>query len=163
MLKNKWIVAAMMLATLFMVACNAVKTKTKSDTDKGVVTTISMPATVKNGDQVRLSMEVKNNGNADCRFLKWNSPFEPAFLGDYLHITDEKGEKVSYRGAMAKRMWPPPEDAYLTLRPGGSLKAEIVISQAYDITKPGDYTIKFQGQEGEGALSNSNSVNFKVK
>lgn len=105
--------------------------------------------TIKIGDSVLLQFTVFNNTDSVKKFLKWQTPFEP-LLSKYLDIKNEQGEEVQYRGAMAKRMMPPPAEAYITLGPGDSLNVMVDILKGYDITKPGTYTVDYTSEEVSG-------------
>ena len=105
--------------------------------------------TIKVGEPVELSFKVYNGTDTTATFLKWQTPFEP-LLSKYLDIKDEQGNEVPYIGAMAKRMMPPPADAYLKVAPKDSLSAKVNILKGYALEKAGKYTITFSSSEMSG-------------
>lgn len=56
-------------------------------------------------------------------------------MSSYLSITNEKGEEAPYKGAMAKRIMPPPASSYTNVNPGDSLVANADLLKAYDLKK----------------------------
>ena len=130
---------------------------------EAVTTKISLPEKLKAGGTMNLTMKIENGTKNDYKFLKWNSPFENNFLGDYLNIVDEKGAKVEYRGPMAKRMWPPPAEAYDIVVPGKFAESTIDISQAYPINLPGKYSVQYEGMNGADSIPASNKFEFIVQ
>ena len=113
---------------------------------------------IKVGDSVLLDFTVFNNTDSVKRFLKWQTPFEP-LMSKYLDVKNEQGEEVQYKGAMAKRMMPPPADAYITLKPNDSLAVKADISIGYALTKPGKYTVAYTSENVSG-LKVADSVTF---
>ena len=105
--------------------------------------------TVRKGEPVELSFKVYNQTDSVSKFLKWQTPFEP-LLAKYLDIKDQQGEEVNYKGPMAKRMMPPPADAYISINPGDSLSAVVDVLKGYALEKPGKYTITFSSGELNG-------------
>jgi len=85
------------------------------------------------------------------QFCKWHTPFEP-LMSKYLDVTDENGTEVDYKGAMAKRMMPPPASSYIEVKSGDSLAVTVDVLKAYAITKPAKYTIKYSGQNMSGLV-----------
>ena len=121
----------------------------ESPADTALLATINMKETIKPGDSVLLNFKVYNHTDSTKKFLKWQTPFEP-LLSKYLDIKNEQGEEVAYKGAMAKRMMPPPAEAYISLQPNDSLKATVDILKGYDLTKPGKYTVTYTSENISG-------------
>lgn len=119
---------------------------------------MSMPATFKLGDSVLLKFTVKNNADSVQRFCKWHTPFEP-LMSKYLDVKNEKGEDMAYLGAMAKRMMPPPESSYLSLKPQDSVTANVDLLKGYAIKAPGKYTVTYVGENMSG-LKVKNTISF---
>ena len=117
--------------------------------DTALLATIKMKESIITGDSVLLNFTVYNHTDSTKKFLKWQTPFEP-LLSKYLDIKNEQGEEVAYKGPMAKRMMPPPAEAYLSLEPKDSLKATVDILKGYDLTKPGKYTVNYTGENISG-------------
>ena len=144
------------LVLLLAAACSMQtdSTKTTADSqavpaDTALLATINMKESIKTGDSVLLNFTVYNHTDSTKKFLKWQTPFEP-LLSKYLDIKNEQGEEVAYKGPMAKRMMPPPAEAYLSLEPKDSLKATVDILKGYDLTKPGKYTVTYTSENISG-------------
>jgi len=129
-------------------------------TAKPLETTLSIADTLFFGSAIPLKFVVRNPTDSLQRFCKWHTPFEP-FLADYLIITDRDSTKVRYRGAMAKRMMPPPPEAYLEVAPRDSMSTTVDLTKAYAFDKPGTYHIVYQGQRISG-LTVINDVTFAL-
>ncbi|MES2265911.1 MAG: protease [Bacteroidota bacterium] len=126
--------------------------------EKTLTAEMAIKDTIKAGDSVLLKFTVKNNKADTARFCKWHTPFEP-LMSKYLDITDENGTEVSYKGAMAKRIMPPPADSYITLKANESLSATADLLKAYAIDKPAKYTITYNST-GISGLTVKKSVSF---
>lgn len=129
--------------------------------EKDLTALLSIKDTIRAGDSVILNFAVYNKTDSVKQFLKWQTPFEP-LLSKYLDIKNEQGEKLQYKGAMAKRMMPPPAAAYLSLNPKDSLSARVDILKGYSLTKPGKYTITYTSENVSG-LKVPQSVSFIYK
>jgi CRISPR/Cas system-associated protein Csx1 len=127
-------------------------------TQKTLIAEMTMKDTIKSGDSILLKFTVKNNKVDTVRFCKWHTPFEP-LMSKYLDITDENGNEVNYKGAMAKRIMPPPADSYITLKANDSLSVNADLLKAYAIDKPAKYTITYNST-GISGLTVKKSVSF---
>ncbi|KAA2242990.1 protease [Chitinophaga agrisoli] len=123
-------------------------------------TTMSVKSPIKGDGPIMLKFSVANPTDNPVRFCKWHTPFEN-FMASYLDITDSKGEAVQYRGAMAKRIMPPPADAYIVVSPKGSVEHEIDLRKGYGITAPGKYKVVYQAS-GMSGLTKVNELTFEV-
>lgn len=119
--------------------------------EKALFAKMTIKDTVKTGEQVQLKFTVYNNADSVQQFCKWHTPFEP-WISKYLDIRDESGEEVNYKGAMAKRIMPPPASSYQKLNPKDSLTAKVDLLQGYNITKPGKYTVFYNSQNMSGLI-----------
>lgn len=128
-----------------------------------VKTSISLPKSVKRGEAINLTFKIENLTNEPFRFCIWATPFESVFLNNYMRIKDANGDEVSYIGAMAKRMMPPPESTYTSINPKSSRSATVDLSKSYDFSKKGKYTIQFNGMGSINDLPNSNVVSIIVE
>jgi len=128
---------------------------------RDIYAVMSISDTVRMGDSVMLKFTVYNPTDSARKFLKWQTPFEP-LLSKYLDIKNDKGEEAQYVGAMAKRMMPPPADAYITIAPGDSLMAAVNLVQGYALTKAGKYTVTYNS-EGVSNLKVEKEVSFIYK
>ncbi|WP_412469314.1 protease [Pedobacter sp. KLB.chiD] len=107
---------------------------------------------VVNGEPLLLRFVVLNNTDNAEKFCIWHTPFEP-LLSSYLSITNEKGEEATYKGAMAKRIMPPPASSYTTVKPGDSLVANADLLKAYDLKKGSVYKAVYTGGNMSGLVS----------
>jgi hypothetical protein len=147
----------LILLTVMIVSCGArqERAQEKDQVDnnplpkKEFYAEIIIDDTIKVGEPVELRFKVYNGTDTTATFLKWQTPFEP-LLSKYLDIKDEQGNEVPYIGAMAKRMMPPPADAYLKVAPKDSLSTKVDILKGYALEKTGKYTITFLSSEMSG-------------
>lgn len=146
-----------LMIALLAVACSSQQksadensnTNSPTSVKKEFVAVMKIKNTIRKGEPVELSFKVYNQTDSVSKFLKWQTPFEP-LLAKYLDIKDQQGEEVNYKGAMAKRMMPPPADAYISVNPNDSLTAVVDILKGYALEKPGKYTISFNSSELNG-------------
>ncbi|GAA4316393.1 hypothetical protein GCM10023149_13320 [Mucilaginibacter gynuensis] len=119
---------------------------------------MSISDAVKGSDSVQLKFTVYNPADTAQQFCKWHTPFEP-LMSKYLDVKDESGQEANYKGAMAKRIMPPPADSYIKVKPKDSLSVTVNLLKGYDITKPGKYTAIYVGQNMSGLVI-KDSVTF---
>lgn len=129
-----------------------------STAEKGLFAKMSVKDTIKAGELVELKFTVYNNADTAQRFCKWHTPFEP-FISKYLDVKSASGEEVNYKGAMAKRMMPPPASSYLSVNSKDSVSTQVDLLKGYDIAKPGQYTITYVGQNMSGLVV-KDSISF---
>ena len=113
---------------------------------------------IKAGEPIELTFTVYNDSDTVQQFCKWHTPFEP-LISKYLDITDGKGEEVPYKGAMAKRIMPPPADSYIKVQPKDSLSVKVDLLKGYGIVKPASYNVKYNAQNMSGLVL-KDSVTF---
>lgn len=156
-----------LLLALSSCVMNNNATKNSSDTtmvtvdstaEKRLFAKMSMKDTVKAGEPVELKFTVYNNADTAQHFCKWHSPFEP-FISKYLDIKSASGEEVNYKGAMAKRVMPAPPSSYITVNPKDSVSTIVDLLKGYDISKPGQYSINYVGQNMSGLIV-KDSISF---
>ncbi|MGN8055925.1 protease [Pedobacter sp. 22163] len=104
------------------------------------------------GDPLLLRFVVYNNTDSVKTFCIWHTPFEP-LMSSYLSITNDKGEEAQYKGAMAKRVMPPPASSYSKVNPGDSLVANADLLKAYDLKKGSSYKAVYTGGNMSGLVS----------
>ncbi|ARS39028.1 hypothetical protein CA265_04785 [Sphingobacteriaceae bacterium GW460-11-11-14-LB5] len=138
---------------------NTANSKSDSITQTGMTSrTDSLEASIKVngnvalGDPLMLRFVVYNNSDTTKSFCIWHTPFEP-LMSSYLSITNEKGEEAQYKGAMAKRMMPPPASSYSTVKPGDSLVANADLLKAYDLKEGSSYKVVYTGGNMSGLVS----------
>ncbi|MGO3109552.1 MAG: protease [Sphingobacterium sp.] len=117
----------------------------KDTLEKGLIAKISINDVVAADEPVELTFTVYNRADTVQRFCKWHTPFEP-FISKYLDIKSANGEEVNYKGAMAKRVMPPPADSYIEVKPKDSVTVRVDLLIGYDFIDSGEYTIIYTGQ-----------------
>jgi hypothetical protein len=135
----------------------------KSDTISNMETSklyakMTIAPVIKMGEPIEMRFTVYNDADSVQQFCKWHTPFEP-LLSKYLDITDQSGEDILYKGAMAKRIMPPPADSYLKVQPKDSLSVVVDILKGYSISKSSIYKIKYNSQNMSGLMV-KDSVSF---
>lgn len=130
----------------------------QQDAPKTIYATMQIADTIKAGQPINLKFTVYNPADTASKFLKWHTPFEPP-LSKYVDVKGEDGQETNYKGAMAKRMMPPPADSYIKVAPGDSTSATADLAKAYAIEKPGKYTVVYNST-GVSGLTVKDSVSF---
>lgn len=115
-----------------------------SSMEKGLVARMQMQDHIRIGDPVQLKFSVYNNTDTATQFCKWHTPFE-RWMSKYLEVRHENGTESDYKGAMAKRIMPPPADSYIKMKAKDSLSVTVNLLEGYDIKEPGKYVVKYQG------------------
>ena len=87
---------------------------------------------------IECRFHLKNSGKQDYSVLKWSTPLEEV-ISDCLTVT-HNGKKLEYDGIYRKRSVPGP-DQFLTFGAGQTLSSTFQVSDAFDMTKAGDYSI----------------------
>ncbi|MDT0678666.1 hypothetical protein [Autumnicola musiva] len=107
-----------------------------------------------------MSFTVINDNDRVQQFWKWETPFEPR-VGKYMEVTDEQGNKAAFKGAMARRVMPPPPESYIEVPPHDSVKTTFNIAKNYCI-KSRRYTVKYSGG-GVSELEAGNALKITVR
>lgn len=128
-------------------------TDTAKTTGNALYVNMQIKDTINVGDSVLLKFTVHNPADSAQQFCKWHTPFEPP-LSKYLEVKNDAGAEANYRGAMAKRIMPPPASSYLKVNPKDSITATADLLKAFDISTPGKYTVTYVGQNMSGLVSN---------
>jgi hypothetical protein len=92
---------------------------------------------------VTVRFVLKNTGSREVAVLTWQTPLE-GLLGDVFRITTADGKEIPYRGPMVKR-GDPDADEYVRIPPHGEASGEVDAAAAYDLSRPGRYTVSFRG------------------
>lgn len=157
---------------LLMAACSSNKETSTVKTDsltlndtanmakEAITGKFSVVDTPKFGGPINLRFTVYNHADTAARFCKWHTPFE-RFMSKFLDVNLEDGAEAQYKGAMAKRMMPPPADAYITIKPGDSTFVDFNLADGYAIEKPGTYTIKYNAAPISGVVV-KNALQFNL-
>ena len=106
----------------------------------GLRARLEIPHTLPLGEPVKVQFHLVNDSNEDLYVLNWFTPLE-GIGGEIFHVKRD-GEIVPYQGILASRDDPTP-DSYVLLGPAEVAWAEVDLSEAYDFSIPGTYTIEF--------------------
>ena len=112
-------------------------------------------------DSVMLTFSVYNPTDSVQQFCKWHTPFEP-LMSKYLDIKDENGNEASYKGAMAKRVSPPPADSYVKVSPKETLSTKTDLLLGYDLKQGHTYTLTYNSENMSGLVARD-TVSFEYK
>jgi hypothetical protein len=124
-------------------SADANESTSTSDNDAKLETRLAPAAQVFTPDSLMLSFTIVNHADTAQRFVKWETPFEP-FLGKYLEIKNEQGTEAEFRGAMARRVMPPPAEAYIEVPAHDSVNTVFNAAKNFSLAS-GAYTIKYTG------------------
>ncbi|MBE8721048.1 protease [Sphingobacterium pedocola] len=142
---------------------NTDRTDTVSElADTSLVAKLNMPPTISLDQPIEMTFTVYNPTDRVKRFCKWHTPFEKPFLSKYLDVLSSNGEEVSYLGAMAKRIMPPPAESYLSVRPFDSLVVTVDLTKGYDLKKPDTYSVRYNSESISGLMVHD-SLRFTIK
>ncbi len=90
-----------------------------------------------------LNFSLENRCSRRVHVLTWHTPLEGLF-GPYLSL-ERSGQALDYRGPLASR-FDPPREAYVGLAPGEVATGTVDLANAYDLSRPGAYTVRFGGR-----------------
>jgi hypothetical protein len=102
--------------------------------------TLQAPAQVVAGQPVVLRFTLTNPGPVALQMLRWNTPFEGAWLAPFVNVTRD-GRPLDYHGPMVKRA-EPKADQYLRIEPRASASAEVDLAEPFDLSAPGRYRVQ---------------------
>jgi hypothetical protein len=94
------------------------------------------------GGPVAVRFQLINRTESPVSMLQWNTPFE-GWRGTILSVSFD-GKELPYQGPMTKRGDPGAQE-YVRIRAGESMITALDLSQAYDVSKPGRYTVNVTG------------------
>ncbi|QNL48237.1 hypothetical protein H8S90_15685 [Olivibacter sp. SDN3] len=134
--------------------------KSLNNSDTTLVAILEMDSVVSLSDSLPILFKVYNPTTDTLRFTQYHTPFE-GFLNNFLTITDEDGKEVSYRGAMAKRVMPPPAETYCLIAPQDHDSVAFSIMKGYQLEKPGHYTIHYNAGNVSG-MANGSPIRIQV-
>lgn len=161
-MKNLFPVLAVMA---MFYACSPATLKSADQTTEA--SSAALLTTMKISDQTNgtnrpvLNFTIKNQADTVAIFCKWHTPFEP-LMSKYLDVKNSDGQEINYKGAMAKRIMPPPADSYLSINPGDSLTIDVDLLKGYALENAGTYTIKYSGGNMSGLVIRD-SLTFEYK
>lgn len=128
---------------------------------------VTANVSIQNADKLKNSKDVVATvsfTNTDAKpakmlsyLMKANSNGE---LEEHLFKVTRDGIEVEYEGMHAKRPAPSAGD-YVKIAPGQTVSFDIELSGAYDLTKPGNYTIQYQAH-GFNMFSEKPNLEYKA-
>jgi peptidyl-Lys metalloendopeptidase len=114
-------------------------TSPTGDVSADLVTAIQIAPGTTAGGAPTVHFTARNVSSQPVEVLAWDLPVQRQ-AADILAVTRD-GARVTYRGRLVKRA--PATDAdYLRLAPGGSYTAPVDLAADYDLSRPGDYTVR---------------------
>jgi hypothetical protein len=134
-------VAIFVLAALLVSACSwspAGETVEASQSD--LRASLEVPPQLSSGESTQLRFTLINESDIRLYLLRWYTPLEG--IAGEIFLVKRDGQMIPYRGILASRMPPTPDD-YVMLDPGASASAVVDLSEGYDLSEPGEYTVKF--------------------
>lgn len=106
----------------------------------GLSATLQIPASLPDGDMVKVQFTLTNDSEVVLYVLKWYTPLEG--IGGEIFRVERAGQAVPYTGILAMRGNPTPE-GYQLLEAGQSTSAVVDLASSFDFSQPGEYTIEF--------------------
>jgi hypothetical protein len=103
------------------------------------------------GEPVTVHFAMVNRTDQELYLLKWLTPFE-GIAGEIFRVMRD-GHPVPYHGILASRGDPSPE-SYLYIEPKGAIAIEVNLSEAYNFSQPGSYTIAFKSPHSSSIVEN---------
>ena len=97
-------------------------------------------------EEVTLRFSLANTGTESAYILRWQTPV--AGVEADLFEVEVDGQPVAYIGKLIKRAAPQPED-FMELAPGETVTATFDLSAVYDMTREGEYTVRYRGELDE--------------
>ena len=104
---------------------------------------LSAEKTVPTGRPVMVRFTLRNPGPKPVSVLIWQTPLE-GLLGNLFDVRGPDGA-VPYSGPMVKR-GDPDADEYVRIEGGAEVSDEVDVTAAYDLSRPGRYTVAFRGR-----------------
>jgi len=91
-------------------------------------------------ESARVNVTLRNTKSKSVKLLKWFTPADG--LEESLFVMTREGKAVAFEGPHFKRPAPSAED-YVTLAPGESQTWTVDLGEGYDLSKTGDYSLRF--------------------
>lgn len=135
---------------------NAVKKPPRIDAE-GLVVRVDPPETFASEGPALLTFTVANPTDRARVFCTYHTPFEG--IRNDIFVVTAAGAEVPYRGMMAKRAAPGPED-FLVMPPGSARQAQVDLREGYALP-PGLVTVAYRGTAISG-LPDSNTATVAV-
>ena len=132
-------VAKASVAIMAVAACVSAHAESKGM----VASVVTEKATLGKNDNIAVNLTITNTSSQPQMMLKWHTAF--AEIEESLFVVTRDGLKVPYLGAHYKRGAPSASDYYL-LKPGASHTVRVALSDMYDVSITGQYTIAYSAK-----------------
>jgi len=99
-------------------------------------------------DDISITFSLTNEGVSSARMLRWQTPLD-GIEADIFEVTLD-GEPVPYIGKLIKRAAPVAAD-FIEIQPGETVSTVIDLSAVYDMSRRGEYAVRFRGAIEEAA------------
>lgn len=100
--------------------------------------------TLRASDAAAVTVTYTNVSSQPVSLLRWYVPGTPGIKTEMLSVT-RNGEEVEYVGPHIKRAAPSSED-FIVLAPGESYSGVVSLSELYDLSESGNYSVRFAAQ-----------------
>lgn len=163
-----WAAASLAGIALLVSACGVYNQGTQALGMNGdVQVSLEMDKTwLAEGDEVVVRTTFTNTSAQPVKLLDWNLPGSGVRWGMFEVLLD--GVQVEYQGAHIKFPAEPQESDFVTLEPGASLTRTMVITDMYDLSKSGNYLIRYapgatdEAIPGQATVLQSNDVSVWI-
>ena len=144
---------AILLAALLLGACSWAPTSetaggsqpgsgaTQPASQSGFRASLEALPQTSSGESTQLRFTLANESDTRLYLLRWYTPLE-GIAGEIFTVKRD-GQVIPYQGILASRMPPTPDD-YVALDAGASVSVVVDLSEGYDLSEPGEYTVKFR-------------------
>jgi peptidyl-Lys metalloendopeptidase len=134
-------VAKASVAIMAVTACAGAQAESKGVT----ASVVAEKASLGKKDNVAVRLTITNTSSKPQMILKWHTAFSE--IEESLFDVTRDGVKVPYLGAHYKRGAPSASDYYL-LKPGASHTVRVELSDMYDMSITGQYTVAYSAKSG---------------
>src|SRR4051794_5944018 len=94
----------------------------------------------------------RNDATEDLYLVRWQTALQG--VEENLFDVRVDGQPVAYTGSLYKRANPTASD-YIRIPAGGSLSADVELSSVYDLSRTGEYSIRYQASLQNGLRGNT--------
>ena len=130
-----------LLVALLLGACSwSPAGETVEASQSGLRASLEVPPQMSSGESTQLKFTLVNESDSRLYLLRWYTPLE-GIAGEIFAVKRE-GRLLPYRGLLASRMPPTPDD-YVVLDAGASVSVTVDLSEGYDLSESGEYTVRF--------------------
>lgn len=113
--------------------------------DPPVCTISTDKAVYQQGEPVILTFTLTSRSTRGAWIARASLPRSDPFEPEYFDI-EVDGKKVAYEGAYVSYcLMDVPQTACTWLEPGGTIQVKVDLTNGFDLSTPGEYTVKFTG------------------